>query len=72
MTIESVIAGALQKLSLSGENTEQLSTFVGEIQPKNFGDFTMDFLSGLDSLWLFNLQTTEEPVKLPPGNRLCF
>ena len=30
------------------------------------------FSAGLDRLWLFNVQSAEQPVQLPPGNCLSF
>ena len=48
-----------QKLSLSGEKTKWLSTSPAEMPPENFGDFTMNFLTGLDCFGLLDVQSTE-------------
>lgn len=61
-----------QKLPLSGEEAKRLSTHTAEMPPEHFGNFTMDFLSGLDCFGLFHIQSTEQPIQLTPGNCLGF
>ena len=60
------------KLSLSVEKAKRLSTRSAEMPTENSGNFTMDFLIGLDCFGLFNIQSTEQPIQLTPGNCLGF
>ena len=60
------------KLSLSGEKAKRLSTRPAEMPPDNSGNFMMDFLTGLDCFGLFNIQSTEQPIQMTPGNCLGF
>jgi len=60
------------ELSRPGGKEKELSTFSSEMSLENFVDFTMDVSAGLDRLWLFNIQSAQQPVQLPPGNRLSF
>lgn len=30
------------------------------------------FLGSLNRFWLFNIQTVQQPIQLPPGDALCF